>query len=145
MAQAPNRAAVRVSISDGDVYNVLHACDLAWTASGTATLETALMLRPMIIVYRLARLTYALAKLLVRVEHVGMANILAGERVVPELIQTEMTARRIVRESRAILGHRGARERIVAKLAGVREKLGRPGAAGRVADLALELMGRCPA
>ena len=137
----PPRSGLRLSISDGDVYNVLHACDLAWTASGTATLETGLMLRPMIIVYRLARLTYALARLLVRVEHVGMANILAGERVVPELIQTEMTARRIVDESRAILGRRGARERIVAKLAGVLEKLGHPGAAGRVADLALELIG----
>ena len=120
---------------------MLHACDLAWTASGTATLETGLMLRPMIIVYRLARLTYSLARLLVRVEHIGMANILAGERVVPELIQTELTARRIVHESKAILSHRGTRERIVAKLAGVREKLGSPGAAGRVADIALELMG----
>lgn len=139
-APAPPQSAIRVSISDGDVYNVLHACDLAWTASGTATLETGLMLRPMIIVYRLARLTYVLARLLVRVEHVGMANILAGERVVPELIQAEMTARRIVEESRAILGHRGARERIVAKLAAVRDRLGAPGAAARVADLALEIM-----
>ena len=140
LEQSLTRASVRVSLSDGDAYNVLHACDLAWTASGTATLETALMLRPMIIVYRLAWVTYGLARLLVRVDHIGMANIIAGEKVVPELIQNEMTAERIVAESEAILGDRKLRERMILKLTEVRERLGSPGAAGRVADLALAMM-----
>ena len=134
------RASVEVSLSHGDTYNVLHACDLAWTASGTATLETALMLRPMIIMYRLSWVTYWLARLLVRVEHVGMANIVAGERVVQELIQAEMTAERIVAETKPILRDRELRDRMVSKLAEVREKLGSPGAAGRVADLAIAMM-----
>ncbi len=133
-------ASVGVSLSDGDAYNVLHACDLAWTASGTATLETALMLRPMVIVYRLARMTYALARRLVRVDSIGMANIIAGEKVVPELIQDEVTAERIVAESRAILGDRVLRERMISKLSEVRAKLGAPGAAGRTADIALAMM-----
>lgn len=134
------RTSAKVSISDGDAYNVLEACDLAWTASGTATLETALMLRPMIIVYRMSWLTYALARLLVRVKYIGMVNIVAGEAVVPELIQTEVTAERILTESQAILQGGGVRKRLVEKLAEVREKLGSPGAAGRVAEIALSMM-----
>jgi lipid-A-disaccharide synthase len=135
-----SRAGAGVSLSDGDTYNVVHASDLVWTASGTATLETALMLKPMIIVYRLARLTYALARLLVRVNFIGMPNIIAGEKVVPELIQGEMTAERIVAESKTILNDAGLRERMIAKLTEVRDKLGSPGAAGRVADIALAMM-----
>lgn len=135
-------ASVGVSLSDGDAYNVLHACDLAWTASGTATLETALMLRPMVIVYRLSRMTYALARRLVRVDFIGMANIIAGEKVVPELIQNEVTAEKIAAESRAILGDRELRERMISKLSEVRAKLGSPGAAGRTADIALAMMNR---
>ncbi len=135
-------SSVGVSLSDGDAYNVLHACDLAWTASGTATLETALMLRPMVIVYRLARITYALARRLVRVDSIGMANIIAGEKVVPELIQNEVTAERIAAESRAILGDRELRERMISKLSEVRAKLGSPGAVGRTADIALAMMNR---
>jgi lipid-A-disaccharide synthase len=129
-----------VSVSDGDTYNVVEAADLVWTASGTATLETALMLRPMVIVYRMSRTTFALARRLVRVEHIGMANIIAGEKVVPELIQDEMTPERIVDESRRILANAKLRETIVAKLGEVRKRLGKPGAAGRVADIAFEMM-----
>jgi lipid-A-disaccharide synthase len=134
------RAAAAVSLSDGDAYNVLHASDLAWTASGTATLETALMLCPMIIVYRVTRLTYALARRLVRVDFIGMANIIAGKKVVPELIQGDLTAERLALESRAILGNRELRERMIAQLAEVRARLGAPGAAGRTADIALAMM-----
>ncbi len=98
------------------------------------------MLRPMIIVYRLAWLTYFLARLLVRVNHIGMVNIIAGETVVPELVQGEMTAERILGESRVILENSELRQRMVSKLAKVREKLGSPGAAGRVAEIALSMM-----
>lgn len=136
------RRPVRVSIADGNTYNILQLCDLVWTASGTATLETALMLRPMIIVYRLAWLTYGLARLLVRVKHIGMVNILAGEAVVPELIQGEVTAERILDASRQILRDPALQERIVGKLAQVREKLGSPGASDRVADIALSMMAK---
>lgn len=135
-----SRASVPVAIVEGNTYNMLHACDLAWTASGTATLETALMLKPMVIVYRVSWITYALARLLVRVDHIGMVNIIAGETVVPELIQSDVTADRIVRESRAILQDSELRRRITDKLAVVRQKLGSPGAADRVADIALSMM-----
>jgi lipid-A-disaccharide synthase len=69
-----------------------------------------------------------------------MANIIAGEKVVPELIQDDLTPARIAAESRKILGDRETRERMVAKLGQVRARLGEPGAAGRVADIALGMM-----
>ncbi|MBI4527635.1 MAG: lipid-A-disaccharide synthase [Deltaproteobacteria bacterium] len=134
------QAALRIPISDGNAYNVINACELVWTASGTATLETALLLRPMVIVYRLAWLTYGLARLLVRVSHIGIVNIIAGERVVPELIQSQVTPGRIVSESERILREPNRRRRMVEKLSLVRDKLGLPGAAGRVADIALAMM-----
>lgn len=136
-----SRSAAKVPIAEENTYNVLHACDLAWTASGTATLETALMLRPMIIIYRLAWLTYVLARLLVRVRHIGMVNIVAGKPVAPELIQSDVTAERIIGESLTILKDPNLRERMVKQLAEVREKLGSPGASDRVADIALSMMG----
>lgn len=134
------RPEARISVSDGNAYNVLHACDLVWVASGTATLEAALMSRPMIVLYRFSPLTYVLARLLVRVAHVGLVNIVAGERVVPELIQREVTADRILMESRRILEDGAARDRVVERLSRIREKLGSPGAADRVAEIALTMI-----
>ena len=133
-------AGIDIPIVEENRYEALNAADLVWTASGTATLETALLLKPMIIVYRLAWVTYWIARLLVRVEHVGMANLIAGERVVPELIQGDFTPERIVRESQRILDNPEARSLIVQKLSQVKDKLGSSGAAGRVAELALGMM-----
>jgi lipid-A-disaccharide synthase len=134
------RSGIDIPVVDQDRYDAVNAADLVWTASGTATLETALLLKPMIIVYRLASLTYWLARLLVRVEHIGMVNLIAGERVVPELVQSEFTAERVIEESQRILDGVEIRSRIVEKLSKLREQLGSGGAAGRVADLALTMM-----
>jgi lipid-A-disaccharide synthase len=139
-----NEAVAKVSfpieVVEGDTYNVLNAADLAWLASGTATLEAALLQKPMVIVYRMAWLTYALARLLVKVKHIGMVNIIAGERVVPELIQGELTGERIFQESEKMLSNAKLRVQTVKKLAGVREKLGTPGAADRVAEIAFSML-----
>lgn len=131
---------MRIPVAETHRYDAMNAADLVWTASGTATLETALLLKPMIIVYRLARLTYWLARLLVRVEHIGMVNLIAGERIVPELIQDQLTADRIVAESRVMLDDQKLRARMIEKLSKLKERLGSPGAAGRVADMALSMM-----
>ena len=131
---------VRIPIVDQDRYDALHAADLVWTASGTATLETALLGRPMIVIYRLSWLTYWLARLLVRVDHIGMVNLLAGERLVPELIQNDVNPARLAQESKTLLDHQILRASIVDKLAKLRERLGMPGAAERVADLAFAMM-----
>lgn len=135
------RVPLKIPVVEDKRYEAVNACDLAWTASGTATVETALLLKPMIIVYRLSWLTYALARMLVTTKHVGMVNIIAGEAVVPELIQSNFTADGILRETRNLLENRDLRERIVSKLLALREKLGTPGAAHRVANIAISMIG----
>ena len=133
-------AGVDIPVVDQYGYEAVSAADLVWTASGTATLETALLLKPMIIVYRLSWFTYWIARLLVRVEHIGMVNLIAGERVVPELVQGDLRPERIVEESRRILDSAEARSLMVEKLSKVKDKLGSSGAAGRVADLAIGML-----
>lgn len=75
------------TVVEGDTYDLVHASEIALVASGTATLETALLERPMVIVYRVAPLTFALARRLVSVPFIGMPNLIAGRQVVPELVQ----------------------------------------------------------
>jgi len=131
---------LRIPIVDEARYDAVSAADLVWTASGTATLETALLGKPMIVIYRLSWLTYWLARLLVRVQHIGMVNLLAGERLVPELIQDDANAARLVAESKTLLDDRILRRAIIDKLAKLRERLGSPGAPERVADIALGMI-----
>jgi lipid-A-disaccharide synthase len=129
-----------IPVVDRDRYNAVYAADLVWTASGTATLETALLGRPMIIVYRLSWLTYWIARCLVSVKHIGMVNLIAEERLMPELIQSEVNSERLGAETRLLLDDARVRAGMVEKLAKLRERLGTPGAAQRVADLALGMM-----
>ena len=90
--RASRAAGVPVPVIAGDTYNLIAASDVALVTSGTATLECALLECPMVIVYRLSPLTFALGRLLVRgVPHVGMPNIVAGREVVPELLQRDVT------------------------------------------------------
>ncbi len=118
-----------IPVALDDSYNVLAAADAAVVASGTATLEAALLAKPMVIVYRMAAVTYMLGRLLVRVDAIGMPNIVLGRRAFPELVQHQMTPRAIADPAAAD-----------AALREVREKLGSPGAAARAARLALELL-----
>ena len=134
------RVNLKMPVIDQARYDVVNASDLVWTASGTATLETALLRKPMIIVYRLSWLTYCLARLLMRVDHIGMINLIAKKRLVPELVQTDLTAQRLIEESRTLLDNQPARSQIIEKLSELREKLGPSGAADRVADLALAMV-----
>ncbi|MCY4442717.1 MAG: lipid-A-disaccharide synthase [Deltaproteobacteria bacterium] len=139
LEQAVSASPVDVRIVEGDAYNMLAAADLVWVASGTATLEAGLLKKPMVITYRLSPLSYWLGRLLVRVDHIGMVNIIAGERVVPELIQDEVTAERILAETRRMLQPE-TQNAVVRKLEMVRQRLGPPGAPGRVADMAMALL-----
>jgi lipid-A-disaccharide synthase len=130
----------RISIVEEDRYEAVGAADLVWTASGTATLETALLSRPMVIVYRMSWLTYTIARLLVRVEHIGMVNLLAGRRLVPELVQDDFNPSRLIAESRRLFWDDQARSSIVEELTQLRQRLGSPGAAERVAEIAIGMI-----
>jgi lipid-A-disaccharide synthase len=104
-------------------------------ASGTATVEAALIGNPFVVVYRVSRLTYAIARRLVKVPHVAMANLIAGKRVVPELIQQDFTAANIVQHLRQLLPDGPARESMMKELGAIREALHVHPAAGRGNDL----------
>jgi len=114
----------------------LASASLAWAASGTATLECALLDVPMVVGYRLQPLSYAIAKHLVRVDHVGLVNLIAGERLAPELIQHDWSPDRLAAITRELLGSGAERQRQA--LATVRERLGEPGASRRAAEAVLE-------
>jgi lipid-A-disaccharide synthase len=126
---------VPITIVEDVTYDALGAADLAIVSSGTATVEAALMNTPMIVVYRLAPLTAAIARLLVRTSMFAMVNLIAGKRVVPELVQKDFTPERVAREAARLLDSPAAREEIQKGLAEVREKLGPPGAIDRAADI----------
>ena len=118
-------------------YSERGALDLAICSSGTATLENALLGVPMVVVYKLSWPTYAIARALVKVKHIAMANLLAGKTVVPELIQREATAARIFLEASNILDDSGKAELIRSELLKVRRSLGETGACDRAAALLL--------
>jgi len=103
-------------------------------ASGTATVEAALIGNPFVVVYRVSRLTYAIARRLVKVPHVAMANLIAGKRVVPELIQQDFTAANIVQHLRQLLPDGPDRESMMKELGAIREALHVHSAAGRDND-----------
>jgi lipid-A-disaccharide synthase len=122
--------------------DVLAACDVVITASGTATVQAALHERPMVVVYRLSPLTYRIGKPFVRVDTYAMANLVAGERIVPELIQDDFTPARVADETVRLLTDRELYTRTHDALRRVREKLGGSGASGRAADSVLAVARR---
>jgi lipid-A-disaccharide synthase len=123
-----------------DSPDLIQLCDAIITASGTVTLEIALQQVPMVIIYKVSPLTYQVGKRLIRVDHVGICNIVAGERVVPELIQDDADPARIAAEIGRVLEDRQHADRIRAMLGTVKERLGSGGASARVAEIALEML-----
>ncbi len=118
----------------------LKAADLALVASGTITLEAALLGRPVIVVYRVHPWTYRLARRLVRIDHIAMANLIAGRRLVPEFLQDAADPPALAAEVERLLSDRESRDRMRAGLLEVRARLGPPGAADRAAEAALAVM-----
>jgi lipid-A-disaccharide synthase len=126
-------AGLPVVIVSDDRFTAIADSHLALCASGTATLEVGLLGTPMIMVYRLASWTYALAKLMVRLPNVSLVNLVSGRRVVPELIQGEANPERIAAEAERLLTDAAAREEMRSGLAELRGRLGTGGASGRAA------------
>lgn len=135
-------AAGAAAVVEGRTDDVLAASDVVVTASGTATVQTAIYQRPMVIVYRLSALTYRIVKTFSHVRHAGMANLIAGERVVPELIQDAFTPVAVADEVVAFLTDAGRAERTRTALGRVRQRLGSPGASRRSAARILTMASR---
>jgi lipid-A-disaccharide synthase len=131
---------VALRIADGRTDDVLNASDAVVTASGTATVQTALHGKPMVVVYKLSPLTYRLGKRMALVETYAMVNLIAGERVVVELIQDDCTPAAVTTEAVRLLTDHAYRTRMIASLDEVRRRLGGPGASDRAADAVLDVV-----
>ena len=131
-----------LTVVEGSTHEVIRACELVLAASGTVTLEAAILGTPLVVVYKVNPLTYWLGKRLVKVNHLALANIIAGETVAPEFIQHEATPELVARESMKIFNDNQRREWIKRRLQDVREQLGTPGASDKAAAIALELIER---
>jgi lipid-A-disaccharide synthase len=114
-------------------YDALQHCEVAIVASGTATIEAALLERPMVVVYRVSPLTWLLGKLLVDVPFYSMVNILAGKQVAPELIQSDFTAAKVASRVEYLLDHPQAREEMTKEFRALKRHLGPGGAIERAA------------
>jgi lipid-A-disaccharide synthase len=135
-ASAANR---NLAIVEGHADDVLAAADVALVASGTVTVQGALHECPMVVVYRLSVLTYRLGKPFVHVDTYAMANLVAGRRVVPELIQDAFTPEAVATEALRVLTDPAHAAQVRRELREVRGKLGTPGASRRAAEAVLEV------
>jgi len=133
------RADAPVTLVEHATYDLMCHADAAIVTSGTATLETGWFGTPMAVVYRTSAATFFIGKLLVKVPWIGLVNIVAGKKVVPEFVQHDLTADRLGEAMRRILGDHDFAQNMKAELSTIKEKLGGPGASSRVADGILQL------
>ena len=134
-----SRADVQVSVAEGRTREVLPVLDAAVVASGTATLETALMGVPMAVIYRTSWPTYAAARLVLRIPHIALVNVIAGEQIVPEFVQHRARPERIARAIVELLRSDERRAQMKDALQRqVKDRLGEPGAVERAADAVLQ-------
>ncbi len=136
----PYASEIDVRIVAGGVENVLQNVRLAVAVSGTVTLEAALCRTPTIIIYRVSPLSYRLGKALIRVPYIGLANLIAGKSVAPELIQDAATAENIADLAAEKLADLTILEAESAALGRIQERLGGPGASDRTAQIALDML-----
>lgn len=130
-----NSSSLKVTLIDGQICPVLRSADAALTASGTATLETALMGTPMAIMYRVNELTYKIMSRLIQIDNIGLVNIVATKRIVQEFVQHEATPQAIADELNQLLTNQSYREQMRKDLAGVKQEMGEGGASNQVARL----------
>lgn len=131
---------VQVSVVRDEIYDAIAISDAAIVASGTATLETALLETPMVVVYKVSAPSYAIGRRVIHVEHISLANLIAERAVVPELIQDDANPERIAAEIRELLVNREKTRAMKTALAEIRGKLGTPGASQRTARIAWEML-----
>ncbi len=128
-----------IILHEGRTAEVISACDILIAASGTVTLEAAIIGTPLVIIYKLSSLSYQLARRLIRIPHIGLVNLVAGERLAPELIQHEATPGNIAREVCTLLMNADRCKYIKQRFLDVKRKLGASGASRRAARIAIDI------
>ena len=136
----PYQKTCPVELISGNIKEIFEKSTLIVAASGTVTLETAIYGVPMMIIYRISPVSYMVGRALIEVDHIGLVNIIAGERVVPELIQQAASPKNIAGVVENLLKNPSELRRIREKLAEVRKKLGQAGASEKTAEIALSLL-----
>ena len=129
-----------IESDDATIYDVASSCDTILTVSGTVTLQIALVGTPMAIFYKVSPLTYAIGKRLIKVDHAGLANIVAEDRIVPEFIQDMSTPQNLADEALRVLNDSRYASDMRSALEQVHAKLGEPGCSERVAEMLLQLL-----
>lgn len=127
-----------VHVASGHVYDMMNISTAAVAASGTATLETALMGLPTLLIYRVSSLTYWLSKILVHIQSIGLPNIIMGHRIMPELWQDEVTPEAIAADMVTLLTDKQAWQERHEAMLSVRKEMGEPGAVRRTAEIILQ-------
>lgn len=122
-----------ITMLRGQTYDAISVSDVCLVASGTATLETAIIGTPMVVVYKVHWLTSLISKFVIEAEHIGLPNVIAGRRIVPEFIRGDFKAELIAKEAISIIDDPQKQQTMRQELAKVRESLGEAGASGRVA------------
>ncbi len=129
-----------VKLVKNNTYNIMKHSDLLLVASGTATLESALFTTPLIIVYKVDPISYFIGRQLVKIDSIGLVNVIAEKKIVPEFIQGQFRAANIVPEMKKLLFEKDDREKMIGELHQIRKKLGEPGASAQAANMAVEMM-----
>jgi len=129
-----------ITILDDSTYEVMKYSDLLLVASGTATLESALFETPLMIVYRVDPLSYFIAKQLVKIKNIGLVNVIAGKQIVPEFIQYQFTSANMIPVAEKLLFDQNERQRMIAELKLIKQKLGEIGASKKAAEIALSMI-----
>ncbi|MHB8770700.1 MAG: lipid-A-disaccharide synthase [Syntrophales bacterium] len=131
---------LKVNVIRDEMSDVVAVSDVAIVASGTATLETALLETPMVVVYKVSALSYAIGRRFISVDHISLVNLIAGRTVVPELIQDDASPERIAAEVRELIVQRAKAREMKSALAEIRGSLGTPGASARTARIACDML-----
>ena len=134
------KSPVPVNVVEGMTYDVMNLSDLLLMASGTATLEGAILGKPMVIIYKVSALSYWIGRALVHVRHIGLVNLVAERGIMPELGQKDVNPSRIAKEGLRILKDPPLRQRMIESMVEVRQKLGQPGASQRAARIVCSLL-----
>ncbi len=137
LAKYAQKAPVSLKITK-EYYNGLNITDFCIVASGTATLETGIMGKPMAVVYKTAWLTSVIVRIVIRIKDVSLVNIVAGKKIVEELIQENATPARIVKAMRGLINDQAKTQTMRKELSALRAKLGNPGASQRAAKVVVE-------